>query len=119
MLGHPTKKKSLGLCIAKGSLRLLGFLHLLGLLELRACKERLCLTVEMPECGPKERWCFSRGAVKLCLAGELRPEGSEARIGAFARRNGAVLQAPSAGIPQQLGGEATRGPPGERRCLEA
>ncbi len=105
--------------MGKDSLHLLGFLHLRGLLELRACKERLCLAVEMPECGPKERRCLSRGTVKLCLAGELRPEGNEARIGAFARRNGAVLQAPSAGIPQQPSGEATREPPGERRCLEA
>ena len=119
MLSHPTKKKRLGPCIAKDSLRLLGFLHLLGLLELRACKERPCLAVEMPECGPKKRRCLSRGTVKLCLAAKLRPEGSKARIGAFARRNGAVLQAPSAGIPQQPGGEATREPPGERRCLEA
>ncbi len=89
------------------------------MLELRACKERRCLAVEMPECGPKERRGLRRGTVKLCLAGELRPERSEARIGVFARRNGAVLQAPSAGIPQQPGGEATREPPGERRCLEA
>ena len=79
----------------------------------------LCLAVEMPECGPKERRCLSRGTVKLCLAGELRPKGSEARIGVFVRRNGAVSQAPSAGIPQQLGGETTSETPGERHCLEA
>ena len=119
MLSHPTKKKRLGSCIAKDSLRLLGFLHLLGLLELRACKERPCLAVEMPECGPKKRRCLSRGTVKLCLAAKLRPEGSEARIGVFVRRNGAVPQAPSAGIPQQLGGETASETSGERHCLEA
>ena len=104
---------------AKDSLRLLGFLHLLGLLELRARKERPCLAVEVPECGPKKRRCLSRGTVKLCLAAKLRPEGSEARIGVFVRRKGAVPQAPSAGIPYQTCGEATTSEtPGERHCLK-
>ena len=74
--------------------------------------------MEMPECGPKEGRGLGRGTVKLCLVGELRPERSEARIGVFARRNGAVPQAPSAGIPQQPSGEATSETPGERHCLE-
>ncbi len=117
-MSHLTKES---LCprIAKDSLCLLGFLHLLGLLDLRACKERLCLAVEMPKCATKERRCLSRSTVKLCLAGKLCPEGSEARVGVLARRHGAVPQAPSAGIPQQTCGEATSETPGERHCLKA
>ena len=73
----------------------------------------------LPRVGDAGVWSEG-GTVKLCLAAKLRPEGSEARIGVFVRRHGAVPQAPSAGIPYQTCGEATTSDtPGERHCLKA
>ena len=119
MLSQLTKEKNLCLRAAKNSLCLLGFLHLLGLLGARACKQRLCLAVEMPQRATQEGRGLRRSAVQLRLAGQLGPEGSEARIGVLAKRHGAVPQAPSAGIPHQTCGEATTSDtPGEGHFLK-